>query len=72
MKNTERQKSLVKQYGKEGGSFYCEYCDFVKDKKIIQEMKDITGNNCSFNFDPGDCPCAKAYNRSVREKKNGY
>lgn len=69
MKNIERQRSLVKQYGKTGDYFYCEYCDFVKDRKVIQEMKDITGNNCSFNFNSEDYPCARAYNRFARKKK---
>ena len=69
MKNIERQRSLVKQYGKMGNYFYCEYCDFIKDRKVIQEMKTLIGNNCSFDFNLEGCPCAKAYNRFTRKKR---
>ena len=51
-----------------GNYFYCEYCDFVKDRKAIQEMMAIISNNCSFNFNLEGCPCARAHNGLARKK----
>ena len=74
MRNTERQRSLERQFGKTGGRDYCQFCEFNKFKIMSfnqynqpalqfyceKAQSDTSGYENSY--------CAKAYNRMVRNR----